>query len=742
MSAAFRRLGQSELLPRYIFVEGLFVRRRVLEVGAVASTSGESARFLLQRGARDVVACDDDLDAVEEAQHRLGQEHLRYRASVFEDLEPGGFDVVLVADLAPYVRAPLLLSELARRVARNGWLVGALRNPAGLALSQVMEPEQGDAPPTYGQLLDALSAHLPCVEVATQSPLLGYQLAFESAEGLQVDGSLAGQGEAAWFVVFAGAEPVRRFEPTWVQLPAEPLAFTSGKLEEAVERVRASEERGHKLKSALEKGRAELDARQAEIARLAAALESARQEGARLEAQLDTYREPAGEARRRDELVTRLKRAESELQLAQQRAHEAERKIEEAQAAAEAVELARKDALARIDALEDELRMERARREEQAARAAERLEQLGSELAEARARSQQEVQHSEAERVAAQRALESQAQIVRDTQAELAAERERLDEEARAVHAARLAAATQLAEAKGAAAAAEGRRTEAEREAVAQSARAAELESMLSEARAALDAAERERHGAAAERERLGRELERHLERERAELEAADAERLRLRRELDEHIARQREQLEAVEAERRAAARLGEQLAAAQASEATLRDELDTHLETAAGLEQQVAERDARLESLQKRLSAHEAELATLRRAVGRSAGTPQVQQIYERAAAELESVKAQLLKRSTGGAKPSLISTAPSAPATRAPNAQLAAAAVKAPLASARAHSISGAPDSGALAPGLSMAPVRGGGALTLVVDEGSSKVEEQATEVTLEEDELPKRR
>jgi golgin subfamily B member 1 len=492
--SAFRRLGQSELLPRYIFIESLFVRRRVLEVGAVASTAGQSARFLLQRGARDVVACDDDLDAVEEAQHRLGQEHLRYRPSVFEDLDAGGFDVVLVTDLAPYVRAPLLLAELARRVARNGWLVGALRNPAGLALSQLMDPERGDAPPTYGHLLDALTAHLPSVQVATQSPLLGYQLAFDSAEGLQVDGSLAGQGEAAWFVVFAGVEPVRAFEPTWVQLPAEPLAFTSGQLEEAAERVRAWEDRGYKLKSALDKARAEMESRQAEIA--------------------EAREMQAGRA-------------------------EVEREA---------------DALRKVASSLDQ-----------------RVSELEPQLQEAHARCVQ-------------------------------------------------------------------------------------LEQDLG---SALDA---------------------------------------------EKSARQR-----VEAE----------LAAAK---------------------QQAAERDARVESLQRRLNAQESELVALRRAVGRSAATPQVQQIYERASAELEAVKADLLKRSVRLAKVS----------SGAPIARLVAAAPKPlpPSAGAASTSASAEPGSRNGAPALArVTPLplpgeRDGGGAPLGHIDAESSDDDEAIILTFDEDDASSKR
>src|SRR5690606_9149760 len=258
MTPSFRRLGPSELLPRYIFAEGLLARRRVLEIGAVATTGGTSARFLLTRGARLVLAADEDAAAIAEAQRVHQAPGLRFRACVFDDLEPGSFDAVLIADLAPYVAAPALFAELARLVAPQGVLLGGLRNPGGLALAQLMEAEQ-DAPPTYGQLLDVASQHFPSVEVATQSPVLGYQLAFDTSDGLQVDGTLADAGESAYFVVFCGQQPLRQLDPTWVQLPPEPLAFTRGKLEEVARRGKGWEERAGTLKQALGKVGSELE---------------------------------------------------------------------------------------------------------------------------------------------------------------------------------------------------------------------------------------------------------------------------------------------------------------------------------------------------------------------------------------------------------------------------------------------------------------------------------------------------
>src|SRR5207253_548631 len=97
------------------------------------------------------------------------------------------------------------------------------------------------------------------VEVATQAPVLGYQLAFERGEGLQVDGSLTRTSEAAYFVVLAGETALRPFEPTWVQLPPEPLAYSSNRLEEYAERTRTWEERTIRLKENLTKVRTELE---------------------------------------------------------------------------------------------------------------------------------------------------------------------------------------------------------------------------------------------------------------------------------------------------------------------------------------------------------------------------------------------------------------------------------------------------------------------------------------------------
>ena len=397
--ATFRRLGQSELLPRYIFAESLYARRRVLEIGAVASTLGQSARFLSTRGARVVVAADADLAAVQEAQSHLSTATLRFRPPIFDDFDCGSFDLVIVADLSTYVRAPELLKELARLVAKNGYLMGGLRNPAGLALSSISDPEDADAPPTYGQLLDSLTTHFNSIEVATQSPVLGYQIAFERGEGLQVDGSLAGHSEAAYYVVLAGQEPVRNFDPTWVQLPPEPLAFTGGKLEDASRRATEWKDRSTRLKEVLANKTNELTTRDSELRETMALLESAKDGVSRLTAQLETAREAPESSRERDDLANRVRRIEAELTVARERASDAEGRATAARGELEAFQRAQKDASLQALASQELVRLERARREE----VATQLEDSRSRLATAYEDLRRAQEQSATERIAHER---------------------------------------------------------------------------------------------------------------------------------------------------------------------------------------------------------------------------------------------------------------------------------------------------------------------------------------------------
>ena len=129
-------------------------------------------------------------------------------------------------------------------------------------------------------------------------------------------------------------------QPATVQLPPEPLAFTRGKLEEAVQRSRSWEERAGRLKESLARLRQEFSDHDAQAAALKPALEAAREEAARLAAQLDAARGGPESSRERDELSKRLKRLELELQVARERVVEAERRLGQQRSEAESAALA------------------------------------------------------------------------------------------------------------------------------------------------------------------------------------------------------------------------------------------------------------------------------------------------------------------------------------------------------------------------------------------------------------------
>jgi hypothetical protein len=598
MNPHFRQLGQSELLPRYIFAEGLIARRRVLEVGAVAATGGRSAQFLLQRGARSVVACDAEVSAIEQEQSELGTPQLKFRANTFEDFEPGEFDLVLVADLAPYVRAPELLKELVQLLAGHGHLIGGLRNPSGLALCQLMEPEGPEAPPTFGQLLDALSPHFRSVEVATQSPVVGYQLAFEGAEGLLVDGTLVNQVEAAYFLVLAGQEPARSLDPSWIQLPPEPLAFAAECLERTSERARDADERVGRLKKQLEDARDDAESRSAQSSKFERELQTEREISAQLQSRLEAFEKGAGERAELDQLVLRLKQLEAELVVEKRRAEDGDRQIAAYQSEVETVRAAHQQAQERVAALVEQMKelaavnaSLQAETEKSGDAAGAQLEAL-NELAQMRA----QVESREAEVRAAldsAQLLESKLEEMRIKLAEGLSGNEQRRQEA-----------TRTQEELDAAQAASSHAT-------------AELSELEAKMQATLNETSERTSRFQAENERLSRQLSEQQRGAQEALARAASEEEKLRSSLDW-----------AESER---ARLAEELQKGAGTSAR-----DAELSAA------IAERDAKLHILQRRVAAQSAELSALRSSLGRAV-PQQVEQIYQRASAELTAVKAEI---------------------------------------------------------------------------------------------------
>jgi hypothetical protein len=256
------RFGESEILPRYIFLEPLYAHRRVLELGAVSATRGRSAAFLRERGARQVCAHDADLAAVSEARRAFSSDpDLNFISQGLEALPERAFEVVLVADATEVIASDLALALVERVATRSGHVVFGLRNPAGVSLSQIALDDLGPAPPTYGEVLERLGQVFSAVEAVTQSVLVGYQLAPAapfSEVGLAVDGSLTDAVEAAYFLLVCSAKPARLFvDQTLVPLPGAPLAVAARARQELGERIRLSEGGTKGLSADLAKAREE-----------------------------------------------------------------------------------------------------------------------------------------------------------------------------------------------------------------------------------------------------------------------------------------------------------------------------------------------------------------------------------------------------------------------------------------------------------------------------------------------------
>lgn len=190
--------GRAELLPRYLYFSSLLKGRRVLEVGAVASTDGLSAHFL-SKLALEVTAVDDAADAISRAQKTLGRPGLDFREGPVSKLK-GKFDVILCADLTEAAMA----EELAKLLARKGYLVAAVRDGAGLTLSGRAGP---GASRTAEKTIAALSQTFESVAVVWQSPVLGYEISFEESESPAVEATLAAGVEPAYQLIIASAEP-------------------------------------------------------------------------------------------------------------------------------------------------------------------------------------------------------------------------------------------------------------------------------------------------------------------------------------------------------------------------------------------------------------------------------------------------------------------------------------------------------------------------------------------------------
>jgi SAM-dependent methyltransferase len=241
----YQTLGLSEILPRYASLEALLPGRTVLEVGAATSTGGRSAAFLRSRAAKSVLSLDENASDLDEARREhVTVSELRFLAGRLEDVE-GTFDLILVADAAPLVRVPTTLDCVPRLLRSGGHALLALRHPSGPTLAALTTEEPQDASPTWGELLSALTSRFACVEVATQTALVGYRISPSGTAPVEtsVDATSVDVEEPAYFLALAGAQPSGVFgAEAIVALPAAPLAVGAGKRSETAQRLRFCEE--------------------------------------------------------------------------------------------------------------------------------------------------------------------------------------------------------------------------------------------------------------------------------------------------------------------------------------------------------------------------------------------------------------------------------------------------------------------------------------------------------------------
>jgi SAM-dependent methyltransferase len=407
--------GSGEILARYSFLEPLVAGRRVLEVGAVASTGGLTALALAERGASAVLSLDSDEDAIATASRASGHPFVQFRsASTAAELKAGTFDLVVVQDGAALAASPDRVAELARLLSPRGHLATSLPAPGAPTLAGLAGLDGPAEAPTYESFVGALQAVFPVVEVATQAVAVGWVVAAvgDAAPELAVDGGFGGAPEAAHYLAVCGHAPSGLRGMCLVTLPVGPVAQAAGELRASAEKARddAAVERDRAAAVAERGAAAEAarDAACAEAAELRSALEAVRRELAGARAASEQSALAAEQARAAlEEVLEARDGLTAELEGARSAADAARAEAASARAAADAAQDVAGTARGEAEAL--------AVRGETSARRAERAEARLAELGAERDRVLERVRELEkalaAEREAARAERETAAAL-------------------------------------------------------------------------------------------------------------------------------------------------------------------------------------------------------------------------------------------------------------------------------------------------------------------------------------------
>jgi SAM-dependent methyltransferase len=217
-------------LPLYVYLEPLFVGRRVLELGCGA---GAGADYLAARGAAHVMALDVEAGPIERARSRYRRANLEFRsvpslAALGPADLPELYDVVVV----PEGESLLRRAQEGAAAAVLAWR-GLLTTGGRLVVAASSADRRGGGGALgglglgYYELSDALLPHFPRVQMFGVTPFAGFGVVeFDAGtDGLRIDSRLV-EEEAeppSAYVAVAGAEPAEGLGYALVQVPFSPI---------------------------------------------------------------------------------------------------------------------------------------------------------------------------------------------------------------------------------------------------------------------------------------------------------------------------------------------------------------------------------------------------------------------------------------------------------------------------------------------------------------------------------------
>ncbi|HLV60951.1 MAG TPA: methyltransferase domain-containing protein [Fredinandcohnia sp.] len=295
------------LLPPIVFLRPIVEGARVLEIGGVGRSGGRSAEWLVQTGARAVVAVDADASAVAAARAAIPSSRIRFVQGRWEDLGAESFDLVWLHHLGE----PVDFRELAARL------------DGGRLVLVVAAGELGGAM-AYRALRERLGEVFPSVEVATQRPLVAAVLSFggSGVQPLHADPSFEPPPEASAYLFVCGPRP-SGFDGQWI-VPLPP------------------EEDAASLRRALAESEARCEALERKLAHAEARIWELEQREKEAWPNLDV------EERRLEAMERKLRELREREEMAQRRALDAEERVRELERRAESWQSSRAEILASL----------------------------------------------------------------------------------------------------------------------------------------------------------------------------------------------------------------------------------------------------------------------------------------------------------------------------------------------------------------------------------------------------------